>query len=237
MTNEQLIYLYQQGDRQALDKVIEQNKGIVYKLANKFYVEGTNSIDKEDLEQEGFIGLIVAAERYDFNNPNKAKFITYAIHWIYHKINRFINQKNTNGEISVYTPINEDDTTLLDTLEDDKNSYENIENKIYYEELRKELNEVINEYITLREREVLKLHYGWDNSQPMTLQEIGEVFNVASSGITKIKSKAIRKIRSSPWGRKRINEKYKENLSSLEYNVESWIQADSFEKKFKDWLA
>ncbi|NFH34351.1 sigma-70 family RNA polymerase sigma factor [Clostridium sporogenes] len=237
MTNEQLIYLYQQGDRQALEKLIEQNKGIVYKLANKFYVEGTNSIDKEDLEQEGFIGLIVAAERYDFNNPNKAKFITYAIHWIYHKINRFINQKNTNGEISVYTPINEDDTTLLDTLEDDKNSYENIENKIYYEELRKELNEVINEYITLREREVLKLHYGWDNSQPMTLQEIGEVFNVASSRITKIKSKAIRKIRSSPWGRKRINEKYKENLSSLEYNVESWIQADSFEKKFKDWLA
>src|SRR3712207_7622501 len=93
MTNEELVYLYQQGDKQVLDSLIEQNKGIVYKLVNKFYVEGTNSIDKEDLEQEGIIGLIIAAGKYDLNNPKKAKFITYAIHWIYSKINRYIKQR------------------------------------------------------------------------------------------------------------------------------------------------
>lgn len=50
MTNEELVF-YQQGDKQALDSLIEQNKGIIYKLVNRFYVEKTNSIDIDDLEQ------------------------------------------------------------------------------------------------------------------------------------------------------------------------------------------
>jgi RNA polymerase sigma factor (sigma-70 family) len=82
-SNEELVYLLQQRDKQALKMLLDQNKGIVNKLVNKFYTEKTNSIDREDLMQEGFIGLILAANKYD--NPNKAQFITYAVFWINEK--------------------------------------------------------------------------------------------------------------------------------------------------------
>ncbi|PIH05224.1 sigma-70 family RNA polymerase sigma factor [Clostridium combesii] len=234
MTNEELVCVYQEwNSKEALNQLIEHNTGIVYKLANKFYVQGTNSIDKEDLVQEGFIGLIVAAERYDFNNPNKAKFITYAIHWIYHKINRFINQKNTNGEISVYTPTNEDDTTLLDSLEDDENPYENIEDKIYYEELRTELNEVMHEYITLREREVLKLRYGWNNNKSMTYNEMGEVFDVSGERVRNIQARALKKIRHSSWGKHKAKELYIDKKENI-YSINDFINVEQFKNKYLD---
>lgn len=51
MTNEELVQLYQNGDKQALNELVENNTGIVYKLANKFYVNMTSSIDKDDLIQ------------------------------------------------------------------------------------------------------------------------------------------------------------------------------------------
>ncbi|RXI49126.1 sigma-70 family RNA polymerase sigma factor [Clostridium tetani] len=227
MTNEELVYLYQNGDKQALESLIEQNKGIVYKLVNKFYIEGTNSIDKEDLEQEGFIGMITAANKYDFNNPKKANFITYAIHWIYAKISRYINQKNTNNEISVYTPTNEEDTTLLDMLEDEKNQYEVIEDRLYHEQLRNELETVMRENNTLREREVLKLNYGWDN-EPMTMKEIGELFNVTGSMARQIKVKAMRKIRSTSWARKKSQEIYVKKVYDAKYDINANLE-------FMDW--
>lgn len=58
MSNEELVQLYEDGNKGALDKLVELNRGMVYKLANRFYTEKTNSIDKEDLEQEGFMGLM-----------------------------------------------------------------------------------------------------------------------------------------------------------------------------------
>lgn len=117
MTNEELVQLYQDGNKKSLDELVEQNKGIVYKLANKFYTERSNSIDIEDLEQEGFTGLIIAAEKYDANNPKKAKFMTYAIYWIYQKICGFTlghstreigNSKFYNSCTSLNTPIGDE---------------------------------------------------------------------------------------------------------------------------------
>lgn len=78
MTNEELVYLYQNGDRRALEELTLKNQGIINKLSSKFYTECTSSIDIEDINQEGYIGLITAAGKYDINNPKKAQFITYA---------------------------------------------------------------------------------------------------------------------------------------------------------------
>ncbi|KAJ49717.1 RNA polymerase primary sigma factor/RNA polymerase sporulation-specific sigma factor [Clostridium tetanomorphum] len=229
MTNEELVHLYQNGDGQALSKLIEQNTGIVYKLVNKFYIEGTNSIDKEDLEQEGFIGLIIAANKYDFNNPKKANFITYAIHWIYSKISRFINQKNTNEETSLNIPIGEDEENeLLDTIKDIDYSYENVEEKIYIQQLRQELEELMLQHNTLRQREILKLHYGWNNSKPMNLREIGEVLNMPYRHVRCEKFKALRKIRWTPWGRNKAKEIYVKKVYDAKYDINANLE-------FMDW--
>nr|WP_277145334.1 hypothetical protein [Clostridium perfringens] len=53
MTNEELVVLYQHGDKKALDKLLENNDKLIYKVASKFYSDKTSSIEFDDLLQEG----------------------------------------------------------------------------------------------------------------------------------------------------------------------------------------
>lgn len=55
----------------------------------KFYTECDSAIDQDDLIQEGRIGLIVAAGKYDINGD--VPFASYAYYWIYQKMHRFIH--------------------------------------------------------------------------------------------------------------------------------------------------
>lgn len=222
MTNEELVYLYQQGNKQALDELIENNKGIVFKIVNKFNIELNRTIEIEDLEQEGYIGLVIAAEKYDFNNEKKAAFITYAVNWIYQRIYRFVcgasdkdlaNIKLNNSCTSLNIPTDEEgEMELIDYIEGVDYSFENMEEKIYNEQLHQELEQVMNETLTLREREVIKFNYGWNNIEPMTLKEIGNILNISIEATRQIKQKGFRKIRTSKWARinfkKFINDGY-----------------------------
>ena len=233
MTNEELVYLYQNGDKQALEKIIEQNKGIIYKLVNKFYVEKTNSIDKEDLEQEGFIGLITAADKYKLDIEKPCKFITYAVYWIYQKINRFMQNKNTNEETSLNTPTGEDEgKELMDYIEGVDYSYENVEDKIYNQQLHKDLEVVMEEYNTLKEREVLKLRYGFDNNKRMTFEELGEVYNVSRTMINNIENTALRKIRQAPWGVTKAKEFYIQKRKQSIYSISGVVESMSFAHRY-----
>lgn len=233
MTNEELIYLYQQGNKQALDKLIEKNTGIVYKIANKFYVEGSNSIDKEDLEQEGFMGLMVAAEKYDFNNEKKALFISYAVFWIYSKINRFIKQKNTNEETSLNTPRGEDGSMeIVDYIEGVDYGFENVEEKIYIQQLHEELNQVMMKYNTLKEREIIKMHYGWDGCSSMNFQEIGDIFSYSRTKAYQLESTALGKIRRSSWGAVKVKELYAQKIDKSKYRVPWAIKETNFPEMY-----
>lgn len=232
MTNEELVYLYQNGDRKALAELTEKNKGIVNKLANKFYTERTSSIDKEDLEQEGYIGLILAADKYDLNNPAKAKFITYAIHWIYSKMNRFIRTKNTNEETSLNTPIGEElEGERMDFIEYIDSGYENIEEKLYLQKLREDLEELMNKNLTLRQREVLKFYYGWD-IKPITFREIGEIFSVSKQCARQIEAMAIRNMRHTTWAQNMAKELYIEKVSKSDYSIQGAIDKISFVQRY-----
>lgn len=211
MTNEELVLSYQQGNKNALEELIENNKGIVFKLVNKFNVDYNNAIEREDLEQEGFTGLIIAVEKYNPNNDKKAAFITYAINWIYQRIYRFVcgasnkdleNTKLNNGCISLKTPTDEEgDMELIDYIEGVDYSFENVEEKIYNEQLHQELEQVMNETLSLKQREIIKFNYGWNNIEPMTLKEIGDIFNISQERTRQIKQEGFRKIRASKWAR------------------------------------
>lgn len=233
MSNEELVQLYQEGNKSVLDELVENNKKIVYKLASKFYVKGTNSIDITDLQQEGFIGLMVAAKKYNFNNPKKANFITYSIYWIYQKMQRFINTKNTNDEISLNTPVSEEDNSeLMDCIEEIDYSFENVEEKLYLQQLRQELELVMNDKLSLKEREIIKLHFGWDKNNIMTLNEIGEVFNTSGERIRQFQNKAFLKMRNTPWGRKKAMEIYNCNKVSRRYTYSRVNDNLSFVEKY-----
>lgn len=211
MTNEELVYSYQQGNKQALDELIENNKGIVFKIVNKFNIDYNHTIEKEDLEQEGYIGLVIAVEKYDFDNKKKANFITYAVNWIYQRIYRFVcgvsdkdlaNIKLNNSCTSLNTPTDEEgEMELIDFIEGVDYSFENMEEKIYNEQLHQELEQVMNETLTLKEREVIKFNYGWNNIEPMTLKEIGNILNISIEATRQIKQKGFNRIRTSKWAR------------------------------------
>lgn len=81
MTNERLCALAQQGSEQAQEQLIQNNLGYIRKTANELYISNGlgNSelgIDRDDLIQEGSIGLLRAVSLY--NPEKKIKFLTYA---------------------------------------------------------------------------------------------------------------------------------------------------------------
>jgi len=76
------------GDPRAKDRLVEANMRLVINIAKHYH---TVLVPFEDLVQEGAIGLMTAAERYD---PSRGyRFSTYATHWIRQAISRAIDNK------------------------------------------------------------------------------------------------------------------------------------------------
>lgn len=213
MSNEELVQLYQDGDNKALEELIVSNERIIYKIANKY--NGINrELELEDLYQNGVLGLITAAKKYDFNNEKKAKFITYAVYYINRYINNSVNGWGTreasnnkfyNSCISLNIPTGEEGETreLGEFIEDIDYGFENIEEKLFLKNLKKELEEVMQTYNTLEQREILKLKYGW-NTIPMALNDIGDILGITSNKVRSIESLALRKLRHSSWAMNNI---------------------------------
>lgn len=86
---EELTRLVQLGDAKARQRLVESNMRLVINLARSYRCK---SVPLEDLIQEGAIGLMQAAERFD---PSRGfRFSTYATHWIRQAISRAIDNKS-----------------------------------------------------------------------------------------------------------------------------------------------
>lgn len=183
------------------------------KIANKY--NGINrELELDDLFQNGVLGLIKAAEKYDFNNEKKAKFITYAVfyidRYIQGSVNGWSSKEIENNRfykscISINIPVGEeaDIREIEDTIEDVDYGYENIEEKLFISNLRNELEKVMQECNTLEQREILKYRYGW-NTSPMTLNDIADIFDITGNKVRNIESAALRKLRNSSWAMNNI---------------------------------
>ena len=203
MSNEELVQLYQNGDKKALEKLIQANTGIIHKIANKY--NGMNrELEFDDLFQSGVLGLINAVEKYNCNHEKKAKFITYAVFLIDSK--EIENNKFYNSCTSLNAPIGEDEIgEVIDFIEGVDYGFENIEEKIFLQNLRKDLEEVMQSCNTLEQREVLKSKYGW-NAKPMMLNDIAELFNSTVSKVRNTEILALRKLRNSSWAMQNVKE-------------------------------
>ena len=83
-----LCELIQAGDRQAKQELCIKYQGLVCKYARAYLNVYGNDLDVEDLEQMGYLGLLIAAEKFDFSYQNT--FGTYATFWIRQSISRGI---------------------------------------------------------------------------------------------------------------------------------------------------
>ena len=82
------IRILKNGDPEARNTLVARNMPLVVPIANCFL--GQTAADFEDLIQEGYLGLIRAAEKYDYR---KGRFSTYATWWIRQSIQRAISDR------------------------------------------------------------------------------------------------------------------------------------------------
>jgi len=111
-----------------------------------------------------------------------------------------INQR----KISLDAPINNEENSYVETFKNEDSPSPDLE--LMKESLHKEIETAIR-ILSMREQEVLKLYFGIDCSQPHTLEEIGDRFNLTRERVRQIKEKALRRLRRS-----KISSKLKQYL-------------------------
>lgn len=87
----------------------------------------------------------------------------------------------------------EEDTELVDLLED--NDTQSPEEQMNDTMLRQEIWTVLGDVLTPREKDVISLRYGLTTSEPCTLEEVGNLYNLSRERVRQIQSKAMRKLR------------------------------------------
>lgn len=204
MSNEDLVRQYQEGNYSILDELTKQNTGLIRIIANK-YAAHSEYTDFDDLFQEGWTGFLRAVQTYNPDHPNSAKFSTWAVYWIKQKIVRYLEQKTPKTkEISIFEQMAED-MSLIDCIEDPEVE-RNLWRYVEIRELRKELEEVMDKYLTLKQSEILKMYYGWNNNVCFTFSSIGDVLGLSTQNIIQQHNRALRRIRETGWGRKQMKE-------------------------------
>lgn len=178
------------GDEEARNILIEHNLRLVVFLAKKY--ENT-TYDIEDLVSIGSIGLIKGINTYKIDK--NIKLATYASRCISNEILMFLRKnKKINKEVSFEDALNYDaegnELHLEDILGTDANlvpeEYENMINKERLNEEIKSLNE--------RDKEIMTLRYGLNNTEEFTQKEVANMLGISQSYISRIEKKVIKKI-------------------------------------------
>ena len=229
------------GDQVALEKLTKANLRFVVSVAKQYQNQG---LTLPDLINEGNLGLIKAAQRFD--ETRGFKFISYAVWWIrqsilqalaeqsrivrlplnkigsINKINKafaFLEQaherqpspeeiakeldmtvedvkqslKNSGRHVSMDAPlIDGEDSNLYDVLRSGESP--NPDRELLHESLRTEIERAL-ETLTPREADVIRLYFGLAGQHSMTLEEIGETFDLTRERVRQIKEKAIRRLK------------------------------------------
>ncbi len=180
------------GDINARNKLIEHNLRLVAHIIKKYYAQGS---DSEDLISIGTIGLIKGVSSY--KPDKKVKLTTYCSRCIENEVlMHFRSIKKSAGELSLSDAIDSDSDgnglSLIDVLSNDDDLFENLSSN----EMRKQLVKYIDTALDTRESEIIKLRYGFYNSEPKTQREVASICNISRSYVSRIEKKAIEKLRN-----------------------------------------
>ena len=229
------------GDQKALEKLTKANLRFVVSVAKQYQNQG---LSLGDLINEGNLGLIKAAKRFD--ETRGFKFISYAVWWIRQSILQALAEQSrivrlplnrvgalnkigkafstleqeferepsaselaeeldmslfevsdtlkiSGRHLSMDAPFAQgEDNRLLDVIQDNRQPTPDF--GLLEQSLKDEVKRAL---ATLSEREaqVIKLYFGLDSEHSLTLEEIGEKFNLTRERVRQIKEKAIRRLR------------------------------------------
>jgi RNA polymerase primary sigma factor len=249
----ELAIKIKQGDLRALHKLTKANLRFVVSVSKQYQNQG---LSLPDLINEGNLGLIKAAQRFD--ETRGFKFISYAVWWIrqsilqalaeqarivrlplnkigsINKINKAFSHleqeferepsvaeiaemldmtesdvkdsmKNSGRHSSLDAPLgaDSDDSSMYDVIGSDDSKKP--DEDLIKESLKQEIERALGT-LTARESDVIKLYFGLKGNHSMTLEEIGEQFDLTRERVRQIKEKAIRRLKHS--SRSAILQKY-----------------------------
>ena len=231
------------GDQRALEKLTKANLRFVVSVSKQYQNQG---LTLPDLINEGNLGLIKAAKRFD--ETRGFKFISYAVWWIrqsilqalaeqsrivrlplnkigsINKINKAYavleqkferpptaeeiadlvelsltevqqSLKNTGRHVSMDAPLIEgEDSNLYDVMGSEESP--NPDAQLMLESLREEIRRALDT-LTPREADVVSSYFGLNAGHAMTLEEIGEKFDLTRERVRQIKEKAIRRLKQT----------------------------------------
>jgi len=229
------------GDQLALEKLTKANLRFVVSVAKQYQNQG---LTLPDLINEGNLGLIKAAKRFD--ETRGFKFISYAVWWIrqsilqalaeqsrivrlplnkigsINKINKAYARleqkferpptveeianlvelsitevresiKNSGRHVSMDAPlVDGEDCNMYDVLRSDESPSPDTE--LMKDSLRKEIRRALDT-LTPREADVITSYFGLNAGHAMTLEEIGEKFDLTRERVRQIKEKAVRRLK------------------------------------------
>jgi RNA polymerase primary sigma factor len=237
----QLAVRIRAGDEEALNTLVRANLRFVVSVAKKYQNQG---VSLSDLINEGNLGLIRAARRFD--ETKGIKFISYAVWWIrqailqalaeqsrivrvplnragdMHRIGRRaaaliqeLGREPTNEEIAEGMELSEEEVaktmaishthlsldapltpgeehSLIDHIADNDSP---LPDEAIFE---KALIETVHQSLSVlkpREAKVLRMYFGLDGDEPMTLEDIGGAMGVTRERVRQIKDRALAKLR------------------------------------------
>ena len=237
----ELAIKIKKGDKNALELLTKANLRFVVSVAKQYQNQG---LSLGDLINEGNLGLIKAAKRFD--ETRGFKFISYAVWWIRQSILQALAEqarivrlplnrvgalnkigkaysnleqeferepsatelaneldmdvseiadalKISGKHVSMDAPFSQgEENRLLDIMENDEQPTPDF--SLMNESLKAEIDRALSS-LSEREAEVIKLYFGLDKEHSLTLEEIGERFNLTRERVRQIKEKAIRRLR------------------------------------------
>ena len=179
------------GDSFAKDKLIEHNLRLVVFLAKKY--ENT-TYDIEDLVSIGSIGLIKGINTYKIDK--NIKLATYASRCISNEILMFLRKnKRKRAEVSLEDALNYDAEGNELHLEDILGTDENLVPNEYEKQVDKEVLAKEIEGLPDRDKEIMTLRYGLNNTKEYTQKEVAVMLGISQSYISRIEKKVIRKLK------------------------------------------
>lgn len=239
-----LAVLIRQGDQAALDKLTKANLRFVVSVAKQYQNQG---LTLPDLINEGNLGLIKAAQRFD--ESRGFKFISYAVWWIrqsilqalaeqsrivrlplnkvgltnriskaYSQLEQEFEREPTPEELATLLDIDTEEVaatlgvaarhvsmdqplfdgeegTLVDVLENPNAQMADNELAVNAS-LKTEIERSLNT-LTDRQKDVIRFFFGIGIDHPLSLEDIGERFNLTRERVRQIKDKAITKLRTA----------------------------------------
>lgn len=200
MTENSILNLAKSGDESALNFIMEKYNNIVNMKASRFFAAG---IEKDDIIQEGMIGLYKAIQSFDGDKQNSFKsFANMCIERQLITVVKSANrQKNLplNSAFSLNSPIYEDgDIDAMEILDVNlvEDPLDTIANKEYFNQMETKIDESLSDF----EKKVL-VHYKMGKSYNDIAKEMNTKVKSIDTALQRIKKKAT-KIKSQIDGKK-----------------------------------